>query len=85
MKNPSLVDLTCQAVTELITEFMQGEMSAEDRVNFEQHLHACTWCMTYLAQMRRTQKLTAQLATPEPAVDREALLSLYRDWQRKRP
>jgi anti-sigma factor RsiW len=85
MKVPSLVDLTCQAVTELITEYMEGEMSVEDRVSFEQHLHACTWCMTYLGQMRRTQKLTAQLPAQEAKADRAALLSLYRDWKRKQP
>jgi predicted anti-sigma-YlaC factor YlaD len=85
MKIPNIVELTCQAVTELVTEYMEGEMSAEDRVCFEQHLHACTWCMTYLAQMRSAQKLGAQLSAQEPAVDREVLLGLFRDWQKKRP
>jgi RNA polymerase sigma-70 factor, ECF subfamily len=81
----SLVELTCQSLTELVTEYMHGTLSEEECVHFEQHLHACTWCMTYLAQMRRTIALSARTPGPEQPVDRAALLDLYRDWQRSRP
>jgi anti-sigma factor RsiW len=90
MKIPNLVDLTCQAVSELITEYMHGTLSAAEQVRFEQHLHACTWCMTYLAQMRRTVELTARVSEPESesesdsTVDHAQLLELYRTWQRKK-
>lgn len=84
MKIPSLVDLTCQAVTELVTEYTHGALTSAERVRFEQHLHACTWCMTYLTQMRRTVELTARPEESDAIVDRAALLEVYRDWQRKR-
>ena len=84
MKIPNLVDLTCQAVTELITEYMDGSLTTAERVRFEQHLHACTWCMTYLAQMRRTIELSARGAESDSAVDNAAALELYRGWRRKR-
>jgi anti-sigma factor RsiW len=84
-KIPSLVALTCQEVVELITEYMHGELNVADQVSFEQHLHACTWCMTYLEQMRSTQQLTAATRGPDVVADREALLELYRNWQRKEP
>jgi predicted anti-sigma-YlaC factor YlaD len=78
MKIPSFVELTCKTVTELVTDYMDGELTAEDRVRFEQHLHACTWCMTYLTQMRRTAQWTSQLAAPNTDVSRAAALELFR-------
>lgn len=87
MKITSLVDLTCKTVTELVTEYMHGALSVEERVHFEQHLHACTWCMTYLVQMRRTVELSARAHESDAPVapsERDALLDLYRNWQRKR-
>jgi hypothetical protein len=91
MKITSLVDLTCQTLTELATEYMHGALTTEERVHFEQHLHACTWCMTYLVQMRRTVEASARACDSEAPQaplgrqDRAALLDLYRNWQRKRP
>ena len=83
MKIPSLVDLTCAQLTELVTEYMQSELSAEDRTHFEQHLHACTWCMTYLAQMRVSVDWLGQLTAPLPETTQAAMLELFRRWQRK--
>lgn len=81
MKIPSLVALTCQEVTELVTEYTSGEMEPEDRARFEQHLHACTWCMTYLAQLRRTVEWSSQLEAPPVRAPRAALLDMYRRWK----
>ena len=83
MKIPDLVALTCQEVVELVTDYTSGELVAEDRVRFEQHLHACTWCMTYLKQMKRTVDLTRQLAEPTPSATREALSEVFRRWKRE--
>jgi|tagenome__1003787_1003787.scaffolds.fasta_scaffold15813661_1 anti-sigma factor RsiW len=85
MKIPSFVELTCKQVTELVTEYMHGELTAEDRLRFEQHLHACTWCMTYLSQMRRTVEWTGQLATPNTAESSAAALELFRRLNREEP
>jgi anti-sigma factor RsiW len=90
MKIASFVELTCKEVTELVTEYMTGDMTAEDRARFEQHLYACTWCMTYLAQLRRTVDWTSQLGSlgplgqvEEPGVE-AALAELFRRWKAER-
>jgi len=81
MKIPDLVDLTCQEVTELVTDYMVETLTAEDRARFEQHLHACTWCMTYLSQMRRTVNWVGQLrGATEPIVE-EKLSEVFRRWK----
>lgn len=85
MKIPSLVALTCKEVTELVTEYMHGDMTVQDRARFEQHLHACTWCMTYLMQMRRTVEWTGRLTTPAPRATSAELIEVFRRWQRERP
>ena len=85
MQIPSFVQLTCKQVTELVTEYMHGALGARERVRFEQHLHACTWCMTYLGQMRRTVACASQLSarnTQSPVV---SLIELFRRSHRDRP
>lgn len=81
MKISSLVALTCREVTELVTEYTSGAMRSQDRARFEQHLHACTWCMTYLNQLRRTVEWSGQLDSPAITVRRAALLDMYRRWK----
>ena len=48
MKIPNLVELTCLEVTELMTDYTEAQLAPADRVQFEQHLYACTWCMTLI-------------------------------------
>jgi anti-sigma factor RsiW len=85
MSIPRFVDLTCRDVTELVTEYMHGALAPAERLRFEQHLHACTWCMTYLKQMRRTVEWTSQLATPAVAASRTTALELFRRYNREQP
>ena len=93
MRIPNLVELTCQQVVELVTDYMSGDLDSQDRARLEQHFCACTWCMTYLDQMRRTVDWTRQLgaASPEPesapateVAPDPALLEMFRDWKRSR-
>jgi anti-sigma factor RsiW len=82
----NVVDLVCQEVVELVTEYLGGAMQPEDRVRLEQHLLACPPCTAHLAQVRATLELARDLRpeAPAPAGDgEEDLLSLYRRWSRK--
>ena len=85
MKIPSFVQLTCKQVTELVTDYMHGALRAEERVRFEQHLYACTWCMTYLGQMRRTVACASQLSARNAQSSRAALIELFRRCHRDGP
>lgn len=81
MKIASFVELTCVEVTELMTDYMHARLEPADRVHFEQHLYACTWCMTYLTQLRRSVEWTGQLgaaASPVSPRTREALGQMFR-------
>jgi anti-sigma factor RsiW len=75
--------LTCRELVELVTEYVEASLPAEERVRFEAHLARCTGCRNHVEQMRQTIMITGRLA--EEAIAPEAqreLLRLFRDWRR---
>jgi anti-sigma factor RsiW len=75
--------MNCRQVVELMTDYLEGTLSAVDRVRFEEHIAGCDGCRAYLAQMRVTRRLVGGLADdpiPEP-IERE-LLEAFRNWRR---
>jgi anti-sigma factor RsiW len=80
----SVPELTCKELVEVVTDYLEGRMPAEQRLLFEEHLAFCDWCQTYLQQMRATIRLTGTLGeddlTPEA---RDRLLGVFRDWPRR--
>ena len=53
-------DLVCRQAVELVTDYLEGSLSARARRRFEAHLAACPHCTEYLAQMRQTISLTGR-------------------------
>jgi anti-sigma factor RsiW len=76
-------DLNCQELVELVTDYLEGSLSAQERARFDAHLAKCTGCRNYLAQMRQTIKLTGKLSeeslTPQA---RDDLLGVFRNWKK---
>jgi anti-sigma factor RsiW len=74
-------EITCVELVELVTAYLEGALSAEDRVRFEQHLVVCEGCTTYLEQIRETIRLAGTLRA-EDLDDhaRDALLHAFRTW-----
>lgn len=46
--------MTCQELVELVTEYLEGALSREDRSRFEAHVAECPGCATYLSQFEAT-------------------------------
>ena len=44
--------MTCQEVTELVTDYLEGALPADEAALFEQHLNFCDGCDWYVDQMR---------------------------------
>ena len=72
---------TCREVVELITDYLDGRMSADDRERFERHLAICTGCVTYLQQMRAAIATAAAPATEDviPEQQRNELIDAFRE------
>jgi anti-sigma factor RsiW len=79
------VELTCQELVEIVTQYLEGSMPAGERLRFDEHLAVCPGCTAYLDQMRQTIRLTGRLV--EDALEsaaRDALLETFRDWKQAR-
>ncbi len=79
-------ELTCQELVELVTDYLDGKLSAQDHARFERHLAICEPCTTYLKQIRQTIQLTGGLREEnlEPT-SKETLLDLFRNWKSGKP
>jgi anti-sigma factor RsiW len=78
--------MTCKELVEWITEYLEGAMSRDDRLKFEQHLAACPGCTQYLAQLRETIRLTGRLPHEDiPSDTRQSLVRAFRELNRSRP
>ena len=77
--------MTCREFVELVTEYLEGALSLEDRTRFEHHLVFCSGCRAYLEQMRQVVRSAGALREEslDPA-QREELTRLFRDWKAKK-
>jgi anti-sigma factor RsiW len=73
--------LSCQELVELVTDYLEGALSAEEAARFESHIGLCDGCNVYLEQFRQTIAMTGRLSeqalTPEAE---RALLDAFRGW-----
>lgn len=75
-------DLTCQQLVELVTDYLEAALPADERILFEAHLAACEGCEVYLEQIRRTIETLGTLSEETlPAPARDELLALFRGWK----
>ena len=51
--------MTCQDVADFLVDYVDGELPALVRRQFEAHLGLCPDCVNYLQQYRDTIRLTA--------------------------
>ncbi len=75
-------DIVCRQAVELVTDYLEGALTAKDRARLEAHLGACTHCHEYFEQMRVTIRLMGRVE-PESLTRaaREDLSALFRRWQ----
>ena len=73
--------MTCRELTELVTEYLEGALDANDRARLEAHLDHCEGCRAYVGQMRATIWSLSHVRdrTVAPAA-KDALLDTFRDW-----
>jgi anti-sigma factor (TIGR02949 family) len=75
-------EMSCKELVEVITDYLEGTMSAADRERFEAHLDECEYCVNYLGQIRET---VAALGTlPEESLSdraRSELLAAFRNFR----
>jgi len=68
---------------ELVTEYFESTLSADERSRFEEHVMSCPPCREHLAEMRETIRLLGCI--PEEAVSpevQETLVAAFHGWKR---
>lgn len=74
--------MKCRDVVELMTDYLEGALSPEDRARFEDHIAGCDGCRAYLEQLRETRKVAGRLASERiPDSLQAELLNAFRDWR----
>jgi anti-sigma factor RsiW len=83
MRLPTLRrDLVCQQAVELITDYLEGALTARETERLEAHLRACDGCDEYLRQVQATIRILGNVKPEdlEPET-RQGLLELYRQFR----
>jgi len=76
--------LTCQELTELVTDYLEGNLSFADRLQFKMHLGMCPHCRRFVQGQKLLIDLTGQLP-PEPLPEeiQDDLLAAFRGWKKE--
>lgn len=75
--------IVCRQAVELMSDYLDGQLSDRDRDRLEAHLGECPHCTEYLAQLRVTIAALGH-ADPDELSDAavEEFVELYRRWNR---
>ena len=74
-------EMTCHELEELVTAYLEGSLSSQERDRFEAHRQGCSACHTHVSQVRLVVSTLGQLQ-PSPGEDLRAeqagILELFR-------
>lgn len=74
--------MTCREVVEVVTDYLEGALCAEDRRRLEAHLDECPYCVTYVEQMRQVKETLGEITEDSVSVQTRAdLLEAFRGWR----
>jgi anti-sigma factor RsiW len=79
------MELTCQELVELVTDYFEDALPAAERERFDAHLAECAACRAYLEQMRVTTRLVHATEELEQRPEVAGLMRAFGDWKRGRP
>jgi anti-sigma factor RsiW len=75
-------NLSCQELVEVVTDYLEGALSARDTARFERHLADCPHCTAYVQQLGVTLSELGELS--EDDLDTPVggeLLRVFADWK----
>ena len=59
--------ISCQEVVELVTDYLERALPADEMTLFEQHLNFCEGCIVYVEQIRATAETVGRVTRGGPA------------------
>jgi anti-sigma factor RsiW len=80
----SPLHISCQDLVELVTDYVEQALPADEAAVFEQHLNFCDGCVWYVDQVRKTIDVVGELRAEDvPEETKAKLLTAFRDWGRE--
>ncbi len=74
--------MTCQQLTRLVGDYVEGRMSTLEQLRFQFHLGLCEPCRVYLRQLEQTRQSLGHLPEEQPPAQvRDELLHRFRAWK----
>jgi predicted anti-sigma-YlaC factor YlaD len=74
--------VNCQALVELVTDYLEGALPGDVMTRFEEHLNMCQPCNVYLDQMRAVRATAGTIEVDALAPEtRAGLLDAFRGWK----
>jgi anti-sigma factor RsiW len=76
------MELSCQQIVELVTDYLDGALDPATAERVREHLELCDGCARYVEQLRITASALGELPS-ETIADgvRDELLSAFRDFR----
>jgi predicted anti-sigma-YlaC factor YlaD len=75
--------VTCRQVVELVSDYLERALPADEAALFEQHLNFCDGCVLYVDQVRETVSTVGRIREEDvPPETRDKLLTAFRNWKR---
>lgn len=74
--------MVCKELVELVTDYIENELSENDRSRFEEHTAYCRGCQNYMDEYRKTIQVISELA--DDALSGEAraeLMMAFGKWR----
>lgn len=78
-----LPEMPCRELVEVITDYLEGALSPDDRRRFEEHLEVCSACKLYVEQFEVVIRTVGRI-TSEDQLDpelRDGLVAAFHDWK----
>ena len=75
-------DVSCREAVELVTDYLEGALSARERRSLERHLGKCDGCAGYLEQVRAVVVVTGAVGPEDLDPETMAgLVQLYEQYK----
>ena len=74
------LEMVCDELVGLVSDYLEGTISAADRRRFEQHVADCEWCERYVEQTRAVVAALGRVGEePADQVALERALRAFRE------
>lgn len=76
------LEIDCDELVEIVTDYLEGVLDADTRRRFTEHLARCAGCHAYVEQLRATVRFAGALREDDLSPDmRDKLLAAFRGWK----